>query len=294
MVEIGFIGAGVVGTALAVGLSSRGYPVVVVSSRTTSSAQRLADAVDGCRVCDSGQGVADRAELVFVTTPDDVIAPVVAQLNWHQGQGVIHCSGAYSLDVLEPARQVGAEVGGFHPLQSFASISHAIENLSGSTFAIEGEGLLLDTLKEMAITLDGRWVRLGPGDKVLYHAAAVIACNYFVTLVKLATELWQSFGVSPAEAVEAMLPLLQGTLNNIQKVGLPNCLTGPIARGDLGTIEKHLSALETRAPELLSAYCELGVKTIPVALAKGKIDEERAGELEKILQHSKISFRGEL
>jgi len=287
VIQIGFIGAGTVGTALAVRLARRGYPVVAVSSRTRSSAERLAGMVGGCRIYDGGQGVADVAELVFVTTPDDSIAPVVAQLKWHRGQSVVHCSGAASLDILEPARQMGAWVGGFHPLQTFASIAHAIDNLPGSTFALEAEGTLFDTLKEMAFALDGSWVKLGPGDKVLYHAAAVIACNYFVTLVKLATDLWQFFGVSTAEATKALLPLLQGTVNNITNVGLPHCLTGPIARGDLGTIKKHLEALEARAPELLLAYRELGLKTIPIALGKGRIDGGRARELEELLRHPK-------
>ena len=288
MVDIGCIGAGTVGTALAVRLSGKGYPVVAVSSRTNASAQRLAEAVSGCRVHDDGQAVADVCQLVFVTTPDDVIARVVAELRWHSGQGVVHCSGAASTDILEAARGLGADVGAFHPLQTFASVSHAIENIPGSTFAIEAEEPLLTTLKEMASALEGSWVRLGAGDKVLYHAAAVVACNYFVTLVKLATDLWQSFGVSTHEATQALLPLLRGTLNNLDNVGLPHCLTGPIARGDLGTIRSHLNALERAAPEILSTYRELGLKTIPIALAKGKIDQERAKELEALLKEGML------
>ncbi|MBE0415579.1 MAG: DUF2520 domain-containing protein [Dehalococcoidia bacterium] len=283
MIDIGFIGAGTVGTALAVRLSGKGYPVVAVSSRTKASARRLAEAVSGCRICDDGQAVADIAHLVFITTPDDVIAPVVQGLHWHPGQSVVHCSGADSTDILEPARGCGAHVGGFHPLQTFASVAHAIENIPGSTFAIEAEEPLLSTLKEMASALEGSWVRLSAGDKVLYHAAAVVACNYFVTLVKLATDLWQSFGVPPEQATKAFLPLLHGTLKNIDNVGIPGCLTGPIARGDLGTIKKHILALEKAAPGVLSTYRELGLQTIPIALSKGKIDEERARELRELL-----------
>jgi predicted short-subunit dehydrogenase-like oxidoreductase (DUF2520 family) len=264
-------------------LRGKGYPVVAVSSRTSASAERLAKAVDGCQVYPEAQQVAAAAELVFVTTPDDAIAPVVAQLSWRPGQSVVHCSGAASLDILEPARQAGAQVGAFHPLQTFASVAHAIENLPGSTFAIEAEMPLLNQLKELAAALEGHWVELKAGDKVLYHAAAVIACNYFVTLVKLATDLWQTFGVSPPEATRALLPLLQGTLNNLRNVGLPHCLTGPIARGDLGTIKKHLAALEKAAPSLLAVYRQLGQETIPIALAKGKVDEQRAREMKALL-----------
>jgi len=282
-IRVGFIGAGTVGTALAARLSGKGYPVIAVASRSKSSADKLAESVDGCNSYETKQAVADVADLVFITTPDDAIAQVVAELKWHPGQSVVHCSGADSLDSLEPARRAGAQVGGFHPLQTFASVAHAIENLPGSTFAVETEGELLETLKQMASALEGTWIRLGAGDKVLYHAAAVFACNYLVTLVKLSTDLWQVFGVSTPEATRALMPLLRGTLNNLENVGLPNCLTGPIARGDLGTIKKHLAALEKSAPALLSTYRELGLQTIPVALAKGKIDSQRAEEMRRLL-----------
>ena len=282
--KIGFIGAGTVGTALAVRLSNKGYPVVAVSSRTKASAQRLAEAVPTCQALDSNQAVADSARLVFITTPDGVIAPVAAEIKWYPGQSVVHCSGADSTDILEPARKRGALVGGFHPLQTFASVTHAIENIPGSTFAIEADEPLFTELREMAASLEGNFIRLGAGDKVLYHAAAVIACNYLVTLVKLATDLWQSFGVPPRQATQALLPLLRGTLNNIDNVGIPDCLTGPIARGDSGTIEKHISALERTAPGILSTYRELGSQTIPIALAKGKIDERKARELQTLLK----------
>lgn len=274
------------GTALAVRLSEKGYKVTAVASRTSASAERLAAVVGECRIHDSSQGVADAAEIIFITTPDAVIPQIAAQVRWHPGQSVVHCSGADSLDVLTPAAKNGALTGGFHPLQTFASITHAIENIPGSTFALEADEPLETTLKEMAIALQGRWIALKPGDKVLYHAAAVFACNYLVTLVKLATDLWQTFGASPSEATEALLPLLRGTTNNLQNVGLPNCLTGPIARGDAGTIRKHLTALKSKAPQLLSAYQEMGRQTIPIALAKGRIDQHQAKELEALLSKS--------
>jgi predicted short-subunit dehydrogenase-like oxidoreductase (DUF2520 family) len=132
--------------------------------------------------------------------------------------------------------------------------------------------------------LNGSWVELKPGDKVLYHAAAVFACNYLVTLVKLALDLWQDFGVSSQEATRALLPLLAGTINNINNIGVPNCLTGPVARGDLGTIERHLSALEAKSPSLLITYKELGLQTVPIALAKGKVNEQKAEEMKALLK----------
>ena len=211
-------------------------------------------------------------------------------VKWHPGQAVVHCSGADSLDVLEPARIVGARVGSFHPLQTFASIQKAIENLPGSTFALEAEGDLLLTLEAMAQALEGHWIKLGAGDKAAYHAAAVMTSNYLVTLVKLASDLWQSFGIPRDEAIQALLPLLKGTLNNIENLSIPNALTGPIARGDVGTVQIHLNTLQTAAPALLPVYCELGLQTVPVAVAKGRISPAQAGEIQTILSQALKSY----
>ena len=286
MLKLGFIGAGTVGTALAVRLSSKGYRVVAVSSRSQTSAENLAQAINGCHPFNSNQNVADAAELVFITTPDDAIASVASQIQWHAGQSVVHCSGADSTGILKPAKKLGAYVGVFHPLQTFASVSQAIENMPGSTFALETEPPLLNTLKDMAAALDGHWIELKASDKVIYHIAAVMACNYLVTLVKLATDLWQTFSVPPHQATQPLLPLLRGTINNIDATGIPQCLTGPIARGDTGTIKKHLDALQKTAPSLLSTYQELGLQTIPIALAKGRINQDQAQELQAILKQS--------
>ncbi len=284
MIKIGFIGAGTVGTALAIELNNRGYRVVAVSSRRQASADKLAQTIEGCRAVENNQAVANAADLVFITTPDGVIPQVASGVKWHEGQSVVHCSGADSTETLEPARKLGAQAGAFHPLQSFASVEQAIENIPGSTFAVEAEEPLLTTLKDMAIALNGDFIELQAEDKVLYHAAAVIACNYLVTLVKLATDLWQTFDIPTDQATKALLPLLRGTISNIENVGIPQCLTGPLARGDTGTIEKHLKALEKTAPAVLPAYRELARQTIPVALAKGKINEQQAQELQNILR----------
>ncbi len=283
MLRLGFIGAGTVGTALSIRLSERGYKVVAVSSRSRTSADKLAYEISGCHAFDNNQGVADAAELIFITTPDGTIAPVASEVQWYPGQSVVHCSGADSTDILEPAKKLGARVGAFHPLQTFASVKQAIDNIPGSTFAVEAEEPLLTILKNMTSVLDGCWIELKASDKVLYHAAAVIACNYMVTLIKLATDLWQTFNIPSHQAIRALMPLLQGTLNNIENIGIPQCLTGPIARGDTGTIKKHLQALQEAAPAMLATYRELGIQTIPIALAKGRIDEQQAEELQAIL-----------
>ena len=284
MIKLGFIGAGTVGTALGIRLGERGYPIVAVSSRTRSSAEKLAQAIIGCHAVESNQAIADSADLVFITTPDDAIAPTASEIWWHPGQSVVHCSGGDSTDILEPARKRGAHAGAFHPLQTFANAKQGVNNMTGSTFALEAEEPLLSTLKDMATVLDGAWIELKASDKVIYHVAAVIACNYLVTLVKVATDLWQTFDVQLDDATRALLPLLRGTINNIENIGIPHCLTGPIARGDTGTIEKHIKALEGVAPSILSTYYELGRQAVPIALAKGRINQQQAEKLQTILK----------
>ena len=286
---IGFIGAGITGTALACQLFRQGYPVIAVNSRSASSAERLAFHVQDCTVCSAPQQVVDLAQVVFITTPDDIIADIASRLDWHRGQTVVHTSGVHSIDILELAQRQGAGICCLHPLQTFAGLEQAIENISGSTFAIEGEGQALEIAREMAESLHGNVITLKAGDKVLYHTAAVTVSNYLVTLMKIAADLWKPLGVPQDEAVKALLPLLKGTVHNIETVGIPGCLTGPISRGDIGTIEKHLDALDSEHPEALDIYRSLGVRTLGIALAKGRLNLETAEEIKSLLEGRKTS-----
>jgi predicted short-subunit dehydrogenase-like oxidoreductase (DUF2520 family) len=281
--KAGFIGAGKVGTALAARLSEGGYPVIAATDINIASAQKLAELVPGCHVFDSAQHVVDNTEHIFITTPDDFISKVASELTWHPGQNVVHCSGAASIDILEPAERSGATVGSFHPCQAFASVDQAIENLPGSTFAIEARTPLLDILKDMASSMECDWIVLKPGDKALYHAAAVFVSNYSVALLKVATDLFKNFDVPTPQATKVLMPLIQGNLNNMRNIGLPNCLTGPIARGDTSTIQKHIYALQEKEPSLLRLYGDLGLKTVPIALEKGTIDERVSETLHRLL-----------
>jgi len=285
--KLGFIGAGPVGTAFAVNLSKRDYQIIGVFDVVREAAQRFADDVTGCQVYDKAQGLVDNADMVFITTPDDIIPRVAAELQWRAGQSAVHCSGASTVHSLDSAREQGAMVGAIHPCQTFAGREQAIANLPGSTFAIESEEPLKTTLTEIARALNGDLVYLTSEDKALYHAAACIACNYFCTLVDIATDLWQNFGKSKEEAAKAYIPLLQGSVNNIASIGFPGCLTGPIARGDVKTIQSHLVALEKHAPDILPLYRELGLKTIPIGIAKGTLSESKAEELRSLLENKK-------
>ncbi len=282
MIKIGFIGAGITGTTLAITLQKHGYNIVAVSSRNISSAERLAARISCCHVFKSSQEVADHADFIFITTPDDIIQEIVTRVRWHSGQFIVHCSGAHSKDIIRPPHIPNVFSGCLHPLQTFASIDQAIEDISNATFAIEAEEPLLTVLREMALVISGNHIIVDAKDKVLYHAAAVFACNYLVTLIKLATDIWSEFGISREQSIKALIPLLRGTIGNIEAIGLPNCLTGPIARGDTGTIKKHLEALEILEPNLIATYKQLGKQTIPIALEKG-LNTDKARELQKIL-----------
>lgn len=283
MQTLGFIGAGPVGTTFGVRLREQGYPVVGVADISAAAAERFAGLVEGCRRFASNQELADAADMVFITTADDFIAPVCSGVRWRPGQRVVHCSGASTVQSLESARAQGARVGSIHPCQSFAGIDQAIANLPGSTFGIEAEEPVKAVLTEMARRLKGDIVYLSSEDKVLYHAAAAIACNYFVTIEKLATDLWKNFGKTSADGIRAYMPLLRGTLLNIEKTGFPNCLTGPIARGDVATIRRHLKALAAKAPDLVPLYKQLARFTVPIGRDKGSLSADRAAELESLL-----------
>lgn len=283
--KLGFIGAGKVGTSLAIKLSAKGYPVVAVTSRSPASTEKFASLISGSRIYATPQQVVNNCELIFITTPDDVIREVATSISWLNGKSVVHCSGALSLDTLAGAAAKGVNCGTFHPLQTFADIKQAVANLPGSTIAIEGNEPLLGTLKEMALAVGGNPIVLKAGDKEIYHASAVIACNYLVTLFKLSTDLWQTFDVPPEDASSALMPLLKGTLNNIATTGIPQCLTGPLARGDINTIQKHVKSLAITAPAICKLYCELGLATVPIALMKGSIEEEQAGYISAFLEN---------
>ena len=171
--SVGFIGAGRVSTALGLGLSTAGYRVVAVASRSPVSADRLARRIAGCATAPSGQAVADMAQQVFITTPDAVVTEVATAIRWQPGQWAVHCSGALTRQPLSAAAAAGAETGSFHPLSTFSSADDDAPNLRGAIFGIEAEGGLLAALEEMAERLGGTPLAVPAEARVLYHAAAV-------------------------------------------------------------------------------------------------------------------------
>ncbi len=281
------VGAGTVGSALARLLSQAGWEFLGAASRSVESAR------DACRFAGCGRASTDAAELtraadlIFITTPDDAISSVCRELaeagGISSGAVVAHCSGACSSSVLEDARGRGAAVGSIHPLQSFATAEQAVRLLPGSFCCIEGDPRAVAALREAAGTLGARVLAIPTEGKALYHAAAVVACNYLVALESAALKLAEAAGLDRGEALEALLPLIRGTVDNIENVGIPACLTGPIARGDVETVRTHLEAIAANAPDVLPLYKLLGLETVELALAKGTLTPDRANELRAVL-----------
>ncbi|XUX01383.1 MAG: Rossmann-like and DUF2520 domain-containing protein [Dehalogenimonas sp.] len=279
--RIGIIGAGKVGNALAVALIKVGYSVSAVSSKNFSSAYKLVDKLPSAVVFESPQEITNACDLIFITTPDSAISEVASSISSRVGLMVCHVAAAVSLSVLDGLRANGAVTGVFHPLQAIGSKSTEI--LPGITFAIEAEEPLLTVLRQMVVRLGGRTVTLKEKDRGLYHASAIIASNYLVTLVDTASQLWQGFGTRE-QAIRALMPLMRGTLDNIEQIGIPECLTGPISRGDTETIRAHLVKIQESAPRTVEIYKLLGLNTISLALSKGSIDQAKATELKELLE----------
>ena len=274
--RIGLVGAGRTGTALATAISAAGFQVAAVASRSGESATALARRIPGCSALPSSNEVVGMCDVVLLTVPDDVITSVAAELPWREGQAAIHCSGALSLEVLEDARQRGAMVGGLHPYQTFPAALDATEWLPGSTFAIESSGDLAHWLEELVGRLGCRAVTVAAEDRPLYHAAAVMGCGFVATLLDTAGGLWETMGFPREEAMQAILSLATGTMHGIEAQGTRAAATGPITRGDSGTIRKHMEALAERMPEALPLYRQAALSMVGMVLKQGTITPEQA------------------
>ncbi len=264
-------------------MTHAGYQVVAVASRSFASAQRLAGKVPGCDAVPDASDLLERSDAVFLTVPDGYIAPVATELPWRKGQGAVHCSGALPVDVLAPARERGALIGGLHPLQTLAALDSDAILLGGSTFAVEGDGALDQWLEEVAHHLGGYAIRVASRDRPLYHAAAVLACGYVNALLDAASHLWEAMGFTRDEATRALLPLASSTLKNAQDIGTRKGATGPIIRGDVETVRLHLAAIAERAPSVLPLYCQAGLASVAAALAERLIEAAKADDISNLL-----------
>jgi predicted short-subunit dehydrogenase-like oxidoreductase (DUF2520 family) len=280
------VGCGKVGTALGVFLTRAGYVPAGFASKSLSSAEHLADIVFSDRFSDIPWDVTRHADVVFITTPDSAIESTCSAIAQNAGftdhAVVLHCSGALASSVLSSAKTCNAWTGSIHPLQSFASAEYRTNPFQGIIVSIEGEDPAVKIAKTIAADLGGTAVTLLTEAKTLYHASAVAASNYLVTLIDLAVQLIEKAGIDRQDAFNLLKPLIEGTLSNIEKVGVRKALTGPIARGDVKTVKKHMEEIGFKRPDLLALYKVLAFYTIDIAAAENTVSESSIKELKKI------------
>ena len=281
---IGIVGAGAVGTALGVALSRAGWPIHAVASRDATRRERFRSLVEVNRAFVDPEPLVEEVELIILAVPDDVIAPLARGLRMYGGQAMIHTSGALGAEVLSPAMAAGTQIGSFHPLVAFADTERAVASLRGATISIEADDQLAAMLASMAEALGATPVRLASGSKAAYHAAAVLAAGGFIALLDAIAELGKVAGLDEAGALAIYGPLIEGTLGNARELGIRAALTGPITRGDLGTLRAHLTALQAHAPDVLDLYVAAGRREIELARGRGALAPETALALHEALR----------
>jgi len=284
---VAILGLGKVGTAVGFLLRQAGYRIVAVASRSKASLTQ-GIVYTGGKPYLNFSAAALTANCIIITTSDDAIAHVCKKISSERGirpgAKVIHMSGAGGLDLLESAQDAGAHVACIHPLQSFADVDGAIRNIPGSTFGITSADEIKEWSVQMVRDLGGVPFFIADADKPLYHAAACIASNYLTTLIHMVEEIYQSLGLSREDTIRAIWPLVMGTIANIETKGTVQALTGPVARGDAGTIKKHAEALRNKLPALLQAYSALGILTADVGLKKKTLSPETARLIKELLK----------
>lgn len=267
--RVAIIGAGRAGSVLARTWAARGIRIVAIASRTPEHAEALASAL-GSHLATPIQAAA-QAELTVLAVPDDAIAATagtLADLDWHD-KGVIHLSGAYTAAALEPLSARGAMTGSLHPAYPFADRDMPARTLRGVTFALESHHpRLTEWLYDLVNAAEGRALLLRPEQKRLYHAALTLTSNYSVTLYAAGRRLLMEIGADGDTADGALMALLDGTLRNLRDRGVPDALTGPLVRGDIGTLEAHITALSAQ-PDIASAYIALARLTLPLLKERG-------------------------
>jgi len=282
--DVAVVGAGRVGTAMAVLLQRAGHRILAVSG-SERTRERAARYLPGVPVR-SNEDAARGARVVLLGTPDSAIEPACEGLvrSGALGEGAVvaHLSGATGLDALAAARAAGASVLSVHPLQTCPDVDAGIERIPGSAFAVTALGEPDYLVGErLAADVGGRPFRLDDARKPLYHAAAVFASNYLVAITALAERMERVAGVP--EPLEALAPLQRATLDNVHAMGVAEALTGPAVRGDAPTVERNLRALAEHAPEAIAAYVALADVALGLAADAGRIDPTAGAKVEEVL-----------
>lgn len=272
--RVGVVGAGRVGSVLGAALRAAGHEIVAVSAVSEESLERAAMLLPGVPVRDVPEVVA-AADVVLLTVPDDAIGPLVAGLAahdaWDGGRLAVHTSGFRGLDVLQPVVDAGGDAVVLHPVMTFTGVPGDVDRIVGTPIAVTasmGADLVADAL---ALDLGGEPFRLEDEDRALYHTALSHAANHLTTIVAQSAQMLRDVGIDDADLL--LRPLLETALENSLQRG-DRALTGPIARGDVGTVAAHLQALEGQPEDIRRAYRALALATTTRAAARRAMPAE--------------------
>jgi predicted short-subunit dehydrogenase-like oxidoreductase (DUF2520 family) len=270
--------------------------VSALVSRSAAGARRAAAraGVNAAALSAARLGELTPTDIVFITTPDDVIAATAARLAAlpppsARGRVVLHTSGALSSEVLAPLGARGFGVGSMHPLAAVSEAAAGAESLRRAFYCVEGDARASRVARRVVRDLGGRSFSIAARDKALYHAAAVMTAGHAVALFDAAARLLASCGLGEARARAVLLPLLASTLDNLSRQTPARALTGTFARADVDTVRKHLAALrETDVPGARDAYTLLGRLSLRLAAEHGA-DADALREIERALDDAKRS-----
>lgn len=281
---VGVVGAGRVGAVLAAALGAAGHPVVAAAGESDASRARIAALLPGVPV-QKPTSVARACDVLLLTVPDDMLGNVVSVLAasgaLREGQYVVHTSGRHGLAVLEPAREVGARVVAMHPAMTFTGTALDLERLAGCVFGLTAGTDERAVAEALVADLGGRPMWVPEQMRTLYHAGLAHGANHLVTLVTEAMEMLAAAGADDPSAT--LRPLLTAALDNALAHG-DAALTGPIVRGDVGTVEAHLRDLVANAPQTLPSYVAMARATLDRAVTDGRLLPIRAVRIHDLLE----------
>lgn len=269
---IGIIGAGRVGAVLGAALRAAGHHVVAASGVSDAARARISRMLPDAAHLPADAVARAATDLLLVAVPDDALGPLVAGLAdtgaLRPGQVVAHTSGAHGVAVLAPAAAVGARTLALHPAMTFTGTPADLSRLAGISYGVTAPADLKRFAERLVTDLGGKPEWVAETDRALYHAALVHGANHLVTLVNEALDRLRDAGVVYPEKV--LEPLLRASLDNALRLG-DEALTGPVSRGDAGTIARHLDRLSATSPESVPSYLALARRTADRAIAAGRL-----------------------
>jgi predicted short-subunit dehydrogenase-like oxidoreductase (DUF2520 family) len=283
------LGAGRIGRTLGRLMAAHGLHPGGVSCLTLRSARRATSFIGGGEATTSNARAAAGARLVVISTPDGAVAPLARRLarttiDW-TGRTVAHTSGVLSSTALDPLARRGAAVASCHPLASVADPRVALRTFDGVPFAIEGDARAVRELRRLVDRLGGRPITIPRQSKALYHLLACFLSNDLVALLELGLASARGLGLSRREAARLYLPLVRGTLQNVERLGAVKALTGPVSRGDVATLRLHAEPLRSLPSEFRALHRLLAVRSTDLARRAGTITPEKASRLARLLRN---------